>query len=61
VTNTVDSASVKKAAMGEEEMPKVPYLTEQYFCVVKARKGEGAYIPVRRDFLYQRFMPRIKV
>ena len=58
VTNKMDDGAVKAHLMGEGEMPTIPYLRDQYFCVVKARKGEGRFVPVRRDFLYQRFSVR---
>lgn len=36
------------------------YKEEQWLCVCKARKGVAANIPVRRDFLHQRFLPRLE-
>lgn len=55
VTNSIDTAGIKAATTGKAEMPSSMFLTDQFFCVCKARKGEGRNVPVRRDFLYQRF------
>jgi hypothetical protein len=58
ITNTMDMAGVKEATMGRAEMPSSMFLEDQFYCVCKARKGEGAHIPVRRDFRFQRFVAR---
>jgi hypothetical protein len=58
ITNSMDTAGVKAAINGKADMPKSMILDEQFFCVSKARKGEGSNIPVKRNFRYQKFMPR---
>lgn len=53
----VDQAAVKQALLTGTlggTMHSVP--DDQLFCVVKSRKGEALYIPVRRNFVYQRFV-----
>lgn len=59
-TNLADRAGVEAAVKGKGEMPTQMFLLDQLFCVCKARKGEGANIPVTRDFTYQRFKAREK-
>lgn len=58
VTNTIDKPGLAAAMKGQAEMPRSMFLKDQFFCVCKARKGEGRNLPVRRDFLYQRFVAR---
>ncbi len=58
VTNTIDKAGIAAAVTGKGEMPRSMILQDQFFCVAKARKGEGRNVPVRRDFRYQRFIAR---
>lgn len=57
ITNQIDAAAIKAdAANNDPDRPSLKrYLEGQKFCLVKARKGEGRNIPVKRDFLYQRF------
>lgn len=55
VTNTIDKAGIVAAERGKADMPKSMILEDQFFCACKARKGEGANIPVRREFRFQRF------
>ncbi len=59
-TNLADKAGVEAAVRGKGEMPTKMFLDDQLFCVCKARKGEGANIPVTREFKYQRFIAREK-
>lgn len=59
VTNTIDIPGIKAAATGKSDMPKQMFLDEQFFCICKARKGEGRNIPVMRKFLFQRFESRL--
>lgn len=58
VTNTIDKAGVAAAERGQRDMPKSMFLEDQFFSVCKARNGEGAAIPVRREFHYQRFVAK---
>jgi hypothetical protein len=56
ITNTIDKAAIKQAMMsGAIQDTMRTTLEDQLFCVVASRKGEATYIPVRRQFLYQRF------
>lgn len=55
VTNSIDKAGILAADRGKAEMPKGMFLPDQFFCVCKARKGEGNNIPVHRAFRFQRF------
>lgn len=55
VTNTIDKAGITAAERGKGEMPRSLILEDQFFCLCKARKGEGTNIPVRREFRFQRF------
>lgn len=56
ITNTIDKAAVKQALMtGELQAAMRTTLDNQTFCVVASRRGESTYIPVTRQFLYQRF------
>lgn len=56
ITNCVDTAAVKQALL-TGALPGTMRTTpdDQLFCIVKSRKGEGTYIPVKRQMLYQRF------
>ncbi len=57
VTNTVDKAAIKQALMsGALADTMKTTLEDQLFCVVATRRGEASYIPVKRQFLYQRFV-----
>lgn len=58
LTNSMDTAGVKAAVAGSREMPASMFLEDQFLCTCKARKGEGNNIAVRRDFRYQRLIPR---
>lgn len=58
ITNTIDKAGILAAERGKSDMPKSMILEDQFFCVCKARKGEGLNIPVKREFLFQRFASR---
>lgn len=60
VTNTMDKAGVAMAMSGKAEMPRSMFLEDQFFCLAKARKGEGNNIPVRRDFRFQRFVMKTR-
>jgi hypothetical protein len=60
ITNSIDKAGVAAAVKGTAEMPRSMILEDQFFCVCKARKGEGDNIPVRRVFRYQRFISKPK-
>lgn len=60
ITNTMDKAGVADAMRGKADMPKAMILEHQFFCLAKARKGEGDNIPVCRDFRFQRFKARDK-
>lgn len=60
ITNTLDKAGIMAAVKGNSDMPKNSTPNEQFFCVCKARKGEGRFIPVERQFYYQRFAARRK-
>jgi hypothetical protein len=60
VTNTMDKAGVAAAMKGQADMPRSMILDEQFFCLAKARKGEGNNIAVNRDFRFQRFIQREK-
>jgi hypothetical protein len=55
VTNSIDKAGILAAERGKADMPRSMILENQFFCVCKARKGEGLNIPVRREFRFQRF------
>ena len=55
ITNTLNEQEVKAAILGKTDLPSSMTLPDQLFCVCKARKGEGANIPVIRDFKFQRF------
>lgn len=56
ITNTIDKAAVKQALLtGELQASMRTTLDKQTFCVVASRRGESTYIPVTRQFLYQRF------
>ena len=55
VTNSIDKAGITAAERGKAEMPRSMFLEDQFFCMCKARKGEGQNIPVRREFRFQRF------
>jgi len=59
VTNTIDKAGMRAAEAGKADMPKSMIKPDQFYCMAKARKGEGNNIPVRRDFRFQRFVARI--
>lgn len=61
ITNALDKAGIIAATRGQGDMPKGMILENQFFCVAKARKGEGTNIPVRREFRYQRFSAVVKV
>lgn len=56
ITNCVDHAAVKQALL-TGALPGTLRTTpdDQLFCIIKSRKGEGTYIPVKRQMLYQRF------
>jgi hypothetical protein len=60
VTNAMDKTGVADAVRGKAEMPRAMILSEQLFCMCKARKGEGQNIQVKRDFRYQRFVAKPK-
>lgn len=57
ITNTLDLKAVKAALLIGGGLPgsMKTTLEDQLFCLIKARKGEGTFIPVARQFLYQRF------
>jgi len=55
VTNSIDRAGITAAERGKADMPRSMFLEDQFFCMCKARKGEGQNIPVRREFRFQRF------
>jgi len=55
LTNTLDKEGVKAALAGTADMPKKMTPDKQFFCVCKARKGEGDYVELTRNFRYQRF------
>lgn len=56
ITNTVDQAAIKQALMtGALQDSMNTTLKQQLFCVVASRRGESTYIPVERQFIYQRF------
>lgn len=55
ITNTIDKAGIIAAERGKADMPRGMMLEDQFFCVCKARKGEGLNIQVRREFRFQRF------
>jgi len=55
ITNSMDKAGVAAAVQGKGDMPRSMILPDQFFCLAKARKGEGNNIPVTRDFRFQRF------
>jgi hypothetical protein len=57
ITNTIDKAAIKQALLtGALQDTMHTTLEDQLFCVVASRKGEASYIPVKRQFLYQRFV-----
>lgn len=58
ITNTLDKAGILDATRGKADMPRSMILQDQFFCVCKARKGEGRNVPVTRDFRYQKFIAR---
>lgn len=58
LTNSMDQAGVKAAVAGTREMPASMFLEDQFLCLCKSRKGEGNNVAVRRDFRYQRLIPR---
>lgn len=58
ITNTLDKAGILDATRGKADMPRSMILQDQFFCSCKARKGEGQNVPVRREFLFQRFSAR---
>ena len=60
ITNMADSAGVKAAEAGLAEAPKSKILDNQFFCMVKARKGMEEDIPMKREMKYQRFVAREK-
>ena len=60
VTNVINESEIKAAILGKTDLPATSTVPEQLFCVCKARKGEGANIPVLRTFKYQRFESRTK-
>ena len=51
--NSIDQ-SAKKGQATDKSRPM--FRKDQFLCVCKSRKGEARNIPVRRDFLYQRFV-----
>ena len=55
-TNFIDKPGIAAAMAGKQDMPKSMIKKEQFFCMAKARKGEGNNIPVERDFKHQRFV-----
>ena len=56
ITNQLDKAAIKEAALAGGLTHRISTtLQDQLFCIAKSRKGEGTFIPVKRDFLYQRF------
>jgi hypothetical protein len=55
ITNAIDKKGVQQAAMGKADMPASLFLEDQLFCIVKARKGEGGNVKVKRKFQFQRF------
>lgn len=55
ISNTIDKAGIAAAERGKGDMPRSMILEDQFYCVCKARKGEGSNVPVRREFKYQRF------
>lgn len=57
ITNTIDQKEVLAAMTEERDIPP-PYMKEQMFCVTKSRDAEGLFVPVKRDFKYQRFISR---
>lgn len=57
VTNAIDMAAAKQAMLTgalQTTMKTTP--DEQAFCIIKSRKGEGTFIPVKRQMIYQRFV-----
>lgn len=57
ITNTIDKAAIKQALMtGALQDTMYTTLEDQLFCIVASRQGEATYIPVKRQFLYQRFV-----
>lgn len=58
ITNTLDVAALKAAVLEGGDAPVGMTKDDQYYCVAKAREGEGTIIPVRRQFGYQRFVAR---
>ena len=60
VTNTMDKAAIADAVKGKGDMPTSMIMHDQFFCLAKARKGEGNSVPVTRDFRFQRFIAKAK-
>jgi hypothetical protein len=57
ITNTIDQAAIKQAMlMGALQATMNTTPDDQLFCIIKARKGEGTFIPVKRQMRYQRFV-----
>lgn len=56
ITNTVDKTVVQQALLtGSNSNSLQTTKDDQMFCVVASRRGESTYIPVKREFLFQRF------
>lgn len=57
ITNKLDTTAVKAALLLGGGLPGSMRTTldDQLFCLLKSRHGEGTFIPVKRQFLYQRF------
>ncbi len=54
----MDPAAIKQALLNGGQLQSTMRTTpdEQVISILKARKGEGTYIPVKRNFAYQRFV-----